>query len=782
MFTKAFRRLLSNKTFSLLNILGLATGIACSALIFLWVEDEVTYNKHFANRDHLYCILENQTYNGNISTFWSTPGPMAAAVKAEIPGIEKAARMTWTDKQLFSFNDNAIFQPGSYADADVLSMFSVAFIKGNAQEALVQPNSLVITRKMAHTLFGNIDSAMGKSVKVNNEELCTVTGVVENMPSNSSISFQWLLPIRMYEKKNAWVTTWGNNGLQTFLQLKPEASLTAVNNQLYGLLHARDAENYNRPFAFPITKWRLYSYFDNGKPAGGRIKDVRLFAGIAWVILLIACINFMNLSTARSEKRAREVGVRKVIGARKLRLIIQFAGESLFMSFLSVLLAIGLIYLFLPAFNILVRKQLSLSLLSPAHSLGLLLIGLICGIVAGSYPALYLSSFKPIQVLKGYKTMQNNAAAYFRKGLVIFQFAISIILIVCTTIIYRQIQYTRNRQLGFDKENLLYARLENNVREHFTAVREELINSGVVANAAISNQNMLDIGSNGGGFSWAGKNPEVDVLISLIATGPNLLSTMGFQLKSGRDFYQNSNADSTSVIINERLATLMGKEGQVGHYLERGTDRLLITGIVKDFMYNNVYTTPAPLVMFCAPQLTEVLLIRLNPSDNLIASVEKVEKIMKKHQPGYPFEYNFADQSFNSMFQNEQFTGKLASLFAALAILISSLGLFGLSAFSAEQRKKEIGIRKVLGASVSNVTTLLSKEFLYLVLVASLIAFPLSWWVMNSWLDNYQYRITISWWIFVLAGIIAAVIALITISFQSVRAALSNPVNNLRTS
>lgn len=782
MFIQAFRRLLSNKTFSLLNMLGLATGIACSAFIFLWVEDEVTYNKHFANKDNLYCILENQTYNGIISTFWSTPGPMAAAVKAEIPGVVKAARMTWSDKQLFAVNDNAVYQQGSYVDADFISMFSLVFIQGNAQQAMASPHSLVITRDMANTLFGQTDNVLGRSVKVNNEKDYTVTGVVENMPSNSSIRFQWLLPMSTYERQNSWITTWGNNGLQTLLQLSPNANIAAVNTQLRSFLNTKDKDNKNEAFAFPMMKWRLYSYFDNGKPAGGRIKDVKLFSGIAWIILFIACINFMNLSTARSEKRAREVGVRKVIGAQKFRLIAQFAGESLFMSFLSVIIAIGLIYLFLPGFNSLVQKHLSFSLLKPAHLFGLLCIGLICGVVAGSYPAFYLSSFTPIQVLKGYKAQPNGSASYFRKGLVVFQFAISIILIVCTTIIYRQIQFTRNRELGFQKENLLYARLEGNVKQHFNAVRDELIGSGVVVNAAVSNQNMLDIGSNGGGFSWADKAPEVDPLVSIIATGPNLLSTMGFELKSGRDFYANAATDSSSVIINERLAAIMGKEGQVGHYLLRDKERYLITGIVKDFTYNNVYSKPAALAMFCMPSFTEVLLIRLKPSDNLSAAVHKVEGIIKKYQPGYPFEYNFADQSFNTMFQNEQFTGKLASLFSALAILISCLGLFGLAAFSAEQRKKEIGIRKVLGASVGSVTTLLSKEFLYLVLISTVIAFPLSGWIMNSWLQGYQYRIGISWWIFVLAGLIAIVIALITISFQSVKAALSNPVKNLRNS
>lgn len=782
MFNQAFRRLLSNKTFSLLNILGLAIGITCSALIFLWVEDEVTYNNHFTHKDQLYCVLENQTYNGVTSTFWSTPGPLSPAVQSSVPGIQNTARMTWADKQNFSYNNNPIYQRGAYADPAFLSMFSLTFLKGNPAEALAQPNSLVITRDMAQTIFGNADNAMGKNVRVNKSDLFTVTAVVENQPYNSSVRFQWLLPFSAYEKSNPWVKTWGNNGLQTFIQLKPGANINAVNNQLTQLIRTEDPESKDQAFVFPMSQWRLYSYFTNGKPSGGRIKDVRLFAGIAWVILFIACINFMNLSTARSEKRAREVGVRKVIGAQKLRLILQFGGESMFMSFLSVALSIGLIYLFLPAFNSLVQKHLSLSLIQPVHLTGLLGIGLICGIVAGSYPALYLSSFKPIQVLKGFRDRQNSSASWFRKGLVVFQFSISIILIICTTIVYRQVEHTRNRQLGFDKENLLYAKLEKNVQEHFSVVRDELIRSGAVADAALCNQNMLEVGSNGAGFDWQGKDPSVNPLVSLIATGPHLLATMGFQLESGRDFYTNTKVDSTSVIINRRLANMMGAEGQVGHYLKREKEQYLITGIVKDFLYNDMYSKPAPLVMFCAPQLTEVLMIRLKPSDNLTGAVGKVETIIKKYQPEYPFEYNFTDQSFNSMFFNEQFTGKLASLFSALAILISCLGLFGLSAFSAEQRKKEIGIRKVLGATVSNVTALLSREFLTLVLVSSIIAFPVAWWLMHNWLQNYEYRIHISWWIFLLAGVTAMLIALITISFQSIRAAISNPVKSLRNS
>ncbi len=532
-----------------------------------------------------------------------------------------------------------------------------------------------------------------------------------------------------------------------------------------------------------MNKWRLYNNFDtNGKEKEGRLKYVNLFSLIAWIILIIACINFMNLATARSEQRAREVGVRKVLGAGKRKLIAQFIGEALFMSLLSTLFAIIIILLVLPAFNTLVEKQLVLDIFNPSHFGALLLITILCGLIAGSYPAFYLSSFNPIAVLKGLK-LKTGSAGLIRKGLVVLQFAISVTLIISTIIIYQQIQHVKNRDLGYNKQGLIYTDLNGKMKENFSVIKNDLLQTGFVQNASLSNNQVLQLGSNTGDFAWAGKDPKKQVLITVEGVSPEYISTMGMHLKSGRDFYTDIKSDSNNVIINEALAKLLRKKDVVGSILTRndGKEKYTIVGVIKDFVYNSMYAPASPLIMYSDTSNVNYLSVRLKQNADIKSALAKIESVVKHNNPGYPVEFNFVDEQFNQLFKTESLIGKLAGVFAVLAIVISCLGLFGLSAYTAEKRTKEIGIRKVLGASTSGLAGLLSKDFIKLVIISCLIAFPLAGWLMNNWLQDFEYRVHINPAIFIVAGLLATLIALITVSFQAIRAAVTNPAKSLRT-
>jgi len=776
------RSLLKNRSYSFLNIAGLAIGITCASLIFLWVQDEMTYNHNYAKRDVLYKVYENQTYNGKTSTFFGTPGPMSKAMKAEISGIKNAARMTGDgDNQLFALGDKAITEKGNYADPELFSMLQLPFAKGSAADAFAQLKSVVISETMAKKFFGETDP-MGKTLKVNNEQAFTVTGVFKDLPKNSTYQFQWLSPMANIDHKQSWMTIWGANWCRTLVELEPNANLANINKQLSHYIASKTkATNTTQCFLFAMNDWNLHNNFTDGKMDGGRIQYVKTFSFIAWIILLIACINFMNLSTARSEQRAKEVGVRKVMGAGKGKLIGQFIGESIIMSFISVLIAVGLIYLAMPSFNDLVQKELSVNIFDPLHLMYLVGISLITGLLAGSYPAFYLSSFNPITVLKNIRIKSSSSSGFIRQSLVVIQFSVSIILIIGTIIIYQQIQHVKNRSVGYNKNNLVYIELQGKQSERFTPVYNDLMRSGIVENAALSDNKVLEIGSNNDNYSWDGKDASKNPLISWQNVSPQFLSTMGFKLAAGHDFNNDSKIDSNNVIINESFAKQMGKEGRVGGILrEGGTRPLQVIGILKDYLYNDMYGTAAPLVLYNHPAGTSILSIRFKPGVDIQDAITKAGGVVKADYPGYPFEYKFIDSDFEQLFKTETLTGTLAGVFASLAIFISSLGLFGLAAYTAERRIKEIGIRKVLGASVSGLTGLLSKDFLKLVGLSCLIAFPIAWYLVNNWLQGYQYRVNINFGVFLLAGITAIIIALATVSFQAIKAALMNPVKSLR--
>ena len=790
-FKTAFRNLWKRKGFSFLNIIGLSIGIACAALIFLWVEDELTYNDYFKNKNTLHQVMTNQTYDGETFTFAYTPGLLAPAIKSEIPGIKYSSRATWGDRIVFTAADKSLYADGMQVDSSFVTMFGLELISGSVNRPFPQLQSMLINERLALKLFNSLD-VVGKSIKYDNKEDYIVSGVYKSLPKNARFeSIDWLISFENFFKKNDWLNHWGNNGVQTYVQLNPETDPVQVNAKLKNFIKSKQQDAIAQPILLAANDWRLRSEFKEGKQAGGRIKYVKLFSLIAWIILFLACINFMNLATARSEQRAREVGVRKVMGSGKSMLIGQFLIEAIVMSFLAVLLSILLVALILPAFNKLVDKELLLHLFKPIHLLGFFSIGLICGIVAGSYPAFYLSSFSPIKVLKGLKLPSAASVAFIRKGLVVLQFVISIGLIICTLVIYSQIMHVRSRDIGLNKSNLIYVDQQilsvpqnGNVGARFSSIRNELIGTGVVEEASLTNSRPFEVGSNTAGFSWKGKDPNKQILISMNWATHGYLKTMGLKLIEGRDFYQYGLADSNNVIVNETMAKLVDKDISkvIGAPLDYGGQNVQIIGVIKDYVYNDMYGSSAPLVLFNDANgvTTTRMQIRYKKGIDYKDALAKTEAVMKANNPNFPFEYQFVDQEFESLFKSESLIGKLAGVFAGLAIFISCLGLFGLAAFIAEKRTREIGIRKILGASVMGLTSLLSRNFLLLVALSCLLAFPLSWWMMHNWLQSYEYRISLSWWMFALPAALAIVIALLTVSFQAVRAALMNPIKSIR--
>jgi putative ABC transport system permease protein len=794
-FKTIIRNLWKNKAYSFLNIGGLAIGIACAGLIFLWVADELTFDNFNVKKDTLYSVQVNASYGGNDFTMGSTPRLMASSLKAEIPGIANACRISDEGvNSLINIGGNAMYATGKYTDPSLFSMFTLPFVQGKADKPFPQLFSIVITEKTAKKFFGNDPDVIGKTVRMNNEQDYVVTGVMKDIPENSTLQFEWLAPYeaqmqQQTEKSGHPDIGWDSYGPFTYVELDPSANLVSVNKKLYNYVHQKDATQKNTAFLYPIDRWHLHGEFANGKETGGgRIEQVRLLSIIAWVILFIACINFMNLATARSEKRAKEIGVRKVLGSGRRRLVIQFISEALLMSVIATVLAIIIIIFVLPAFNALVQKNLSLNLNDPIQIAALLLITVICGLLAGSYPSLYLSSFNPVKVLKGLR-IKSGSAAIIRKGLVVLQFTVSVVFIISTIIIYLQIQHVKSRDLGFNKDNLVEINMQHGVARDFPVIKQQLLNTGLVENAALSDHATIYDGNSDDRFTWEGKPVNEKVGITFRNVSPEFISTSGMHIVEGRDFADVA-SDSLNAIVTQSLAKIIDKNGVVGKIIQSPRaekdgffKNIRIIAVVSDYVYGNMYGQSGPVIFFCRPPSSgdaNLLYVRVKSRHISQQAMARIGTVIKKNNPAYPLQYKFVDDQFNEMFLSEILMSRLSSLFAALAIIISCLGLFSLAAYTAERRIKEIGIRKVLGASVPGIAALLSKEFLQLVGISCLVAFPAAWWIMHNWLQSYRYRVSIHWWIFALAGITALFIAVATVSFQAIKAALMNPVKSLR--
>ena len=782
----AFRSLWKNKGYSALNIFGLAIGITCASLILLWVEDEVNYDSVFPKQDLVYIVPTNQTFEGEVYTFYSTPGPLAKDLKDEIPEVTKSST-TWGGEILLSDGENGINRYGRYVSPDFLDIFSLNFLEGELKGALARPDGIILTQETAAALFGSDKKVLSRVIKVNDEYSFTVTGVIEDLPNNVTFGFNWLLPFERFqlgEEDMSWTEEYGNNFADTFVEIAPNSNFKEVDNKVRAIIASKmDSDNGipNEAFLHSIKDWHLRSDFRGGKKVGGQITTVRLVAFIALIILLIACINFMNLSTARSGKRANEIGVRKVLGSSKKLLVSQFMMEALIMAGISALLSIVLLLVLLPLFNTLVEKQIELRLLEPVHIFSLLSITLVSGLLAGWYPALYLSSFRPGQVLKGNGKNQGSATI-IRKGLVVTQFAASIVFIISSIIIYQQIQHVRARDVGYKKENLVNVSVSGNMVDKFYPIKEDLMASGAVENVALTNSYMLSSGNNGSGLSWQGGVNTEDVLVRFRYVSPSFFNTVGLDMVEGHGFNEDRAVDSTNVIITQSFADLMGDKSALGKTIMRNDINYNVIGVVKDYLYGDMYGNgkTGPVMFYNNYDGANAMYINIRPESSRTEALAMIEEILKEYNPAFPFEYRFENDMFNSRFRNEELIGELSKIFSLLAIIISCMGLLGLAAFTAEQRRKEIGVRKVLGSSITGIVGLLSKDFMRLVFMAIVIAIPIAWFFMQNWLESYAYRISINAWAFVIAGTIAIIIALLTICFQAINAARVNPVKSLR--
>lgn len=787
-FKTAWRNLRRNKTFSILNIAGLAIGIACAGLIFLWVEYNITFNHSIPDLKNIYVVENNQTYGKDEFTFNATSVLIKDALLHEFPGVVNASRDNQATATI-SLGDKHLAQSGAYVDSAFMKMFGLKLIEGNATDALNGISEIAISHNLAKTYFGNKD-AMGKILLVDNQPY-KVSAVYKDIPQNMQFyGNDFFLPYQVFynqHKQDGGINAWGNNWTSTWVQLNPNTDLTAFNQKLRELIHQKAPRVTNESlWLYPLERMNLYGVFVNGKEdvSRGTIQYVKLFSLVAFIILIIACINFMNLSTARSEKRAKEIGLRKVLGSTRGDLIGRLLSESWMVAYFAVILSVIIIAMVLPSFNRLIEIHLQLNIFHPSHILFLILIGAACGLLAGSYPALYLSSFNPVRALKNQIVKNAGNVSIVRKGLVIVQFTISVVIIIAVMIVYLQIQYTKNRDLGFNKNNVLYVNVTPNLMKGYAPLKQNILSTDDVSSVSLGQFSPMNMYSNGGGWHWEGKPTNEDVLVTSVCTDADYLKTFGIQLQAGRGFSQNPNVDSMNIIINESFAKLMGKAGHVGSQIWQGDDpknAMTIIGITQDFVYNEMNEIhPAPLVFYNYPANATYIFMKLKPTNNLQGTISALQTVFKKADDSQPFDYHFVDKDFDKKFRYQQFIGSLATIFGCLAILISCLGLFGLSAFMAEQRTKEIGVRKVLGASVASVIGLLSKNFLMLVVVSCVIAFPIAYWAVHDWLQSYPYRTPIHWWIFALTGILALLIALTTVSFQAIKAARTNPVKALK--
>ncbi|HEV8284632.1 MAG TPA: ABC transporter permease [Chitinophagaceae bacterium] len=788
-FKIALRNLIKNKAYSFINIAGLAAGMAVAMIIGLWIYDEVSANRHFKNYDTLYQVMMNQTFDDARGSQQAMPFPLGEELKNKYPDFKGVAMCDWGGPHSLVYGEKKISKYGHFIGEEAVNMFSLKILAGD-KDPLHDPYSIVLTNETAKILFGN-ENPIGKIVKMDNETNLKVTAVVPKQPKNSSLAFNYLVPFQLQEIIYSWIkqyhkTNWGNNSWQVFVQLNDNANPATVSAKIKNVVisHFTDENTLKhiKPevFIHPMAKWRLYSEFKNGKNTGGFIKYVRMFGILGLIVLLIACINFMNLSTARSEKRAKEVGVRKAVGSGKKQLISQFLSESMLISALAFILALGIVTIALPYFNKLTDKEMNLQIARPFFWIIMIAFTIITGLLAGSYPAFYLSSFNPIRVLKG-NLKAGKSSSLPRKILVVLQFASSVVLMIGTIVINQQIQFGKNQPIGFNNKGLITINWSDDIGKHFDAIREELLNTGAAISICQSNSPPSDIYSNNNGWEWKNSLPvEKSVVFSTITTTYDYTKTLGIKLLAGRDFSRDF-ADSNAVILNQAAAKRMKLKDPLGEMLKWNDKPMIVIGVIPDIQMESPFRPISPLTIIFNKDWVSYLDIRINPGMPASKAIALMKPIFDKYNPAYPFEYQFADEQYAKKFNYEELVGNLAAIVAILAIFISCLGLFGLASFTAEQRVKEIGVRKVLGASVLSLWQLLSKDFVILVLTSCVIAIPVAWYFMNGWLKNYQYKTSMGVGIFVAVAAISVAITLITVSFQAIKAAFANPVKSLRT-
>jgi putative ABC transport system permease protein len=795
-FNIAWRNLIRDRQFSLLNLTGLSTGLACVLLIFLWVTDERGIDKFNEKDSHLFQVLKKgANSDGTFSMYETTQGLLAKNMAADIPEIEYAVSVRKEREMgILTAGTKHIKASWEFADKDFFNIFSYQLIDGNKNTALTNKYGVLLSDKLALKIFNTTENIIGKTISwdagAEFSGVYKIAGIFKAVPANASDQFDMIFSYSLFIEKEAGtqgdVSFWGSNMSQTYLILKKGTDVTAFNNKIKDYTKAKirtlyknnDMDKYEGDlFVQRYSDKYLYNHFENGVQSGGRIEYVKLFSVIAIFILVIACINFMNLSTAKASRRIKEVGIRKVIGARRGTLVLQYMGESMLMSFLSLILAVIFAWMLLPAFKEITGKNLALDF-NTNFVLSIFAITLITGIIAGSYPALYLSGFRPALVLKGRLT-SSAGESLVRKGLVVFQFSISVILIISVMVIYKQMNLIQTKNLGYNKDNIIHFSNEGNLQQGQATFLNEIKNIPGVVNASGAEGDMLgNPGHSGGGISWEGKDPNLGIEYYGIGVDYNFMEMLGLSMKEGRMFSKTFGSDSLKVIFNESAINTMGLKDPVGKTVSLWGKKRQIIGIVKDFHFESLYKKVGPLFFYYSPNNNDILVkIKAGKEKETLAGLEK---FYKQFNQGLPFQYKFLDDDYQALYSSEERVSVLSRYFAGIAIIISCLGLFGLAAFTAQKRQKEIGIRKVVGASVSNVVVMLSADFLKLVLVAVLIAFPVSWLAMHKWLQGFAYRIPINVSIFLIAAFATIFITLITISFQSIKAAVMNPVKSLR--
>jgi putative ABC transport system permease protein len=785
-FKIAWRNLLKSKVYSSINILGLAFGMAVAMLIAFWMYDELTYNHYHANHKKIAQVMITQTFNNETGTGQAMAIPLGVELRNKYGSDFKYVTLTsWNFTLVMGSGEKKLSKSGMWVQPEFPTMLSLETVNGNLK-ALTDPSSVLIDHSLAVALFGS-DDVIGKTVRLNNKFDFKVAGVYKDIPKNSSFNeTHFLLSWDKYLTTEGWfkyaITQWDNHSFQIFVQMNDNVSMarTSAKIELITQKYVKKEEGNEHLLLHPMDKWRLYSDFENGKIKGGRIQYVFLFGIIGAFVLLLACINFMNLSTARSEKRSKEVGIRKAIGSLRKQLIVQFLSESILMASMAFILAMILVLAALPFFNIIADKSMSIPWSNAYFWLVMILFTFFTGFVSGSYPAFYLSGFNPVKVLKG-TFKAGRFSSIPRKILVVLQFTISVTLIIGTIIVFRQIQYAKDRPVGYTREGLISVDMSTpDLYGHYDAIRNDLISTGVVENMAESSSPTTDVFSNQIGFEWEGKTPGTNPLFGTIAVTRDFGKTIGWHIRQGRDFSRDFASDTSAMVLNQAAVELTGFKEPIGKIIRKDKKAYTVVGVIDNMVMQSPYTPVQPTIFFVDYNWANIITVKIKPTAHLQDAMAKVGGVFKKYNPAAPFDYHFTDEVYAQKFSDEERIGKLASIFAILAIFISSLGLFGLASFVAEQKTKEIGVRKVLGASVLNLWGMLSKDFVMLVTISCAFAVPISWYFLSGWLKGYKYHTEISLWIFVIACIGAMAITLLTVSYQSVKAALANPVKSLR--
>ena len=778
-FKTTYRNLLRSKTFSLINILGLALGMASATLLLIVIRNEVTHDRFHANGDRIYEVINKTVIDGRIECWNTTPMVLTPVLRSDYPEIEQVARTQWVGSFLFNEGDNHLRSQGYLTDPDFLTIFSLPLQEGDAATALSKPHSIVLTPVLSKKLFGDADP-IGKTISLDSNVIFTVTGLMKPLPTNTRFRFEYLVPWS-YMKEIGWESnSWFHNGVVTYVLLKPGVTEQTADRLIAGVPSAHDPTVRTQLFLHPIRKWRLYSNFVNGVATAGNLYFVQTLGVLAAFILLIACINYMNLSTARSMRRAREVGIRKVMGAGKAALVWQFLGESILVAFLAGIIALGIAQLNMGWFDKLMYEEFSIPYANPwfwASATGFVLF---TGLVAGSYPAFYLSGYQPIEVLKGtFKAAFGLVTP--RKVLVVFQFTIAITLVICTIVIFREIWYARHRDSGYVQENLLFVYVNGDIGKNSASIQAGLRASGAITSLTRTNAPVTDAWFDVIDYTWEGKPPQTRLDFTRYTADRNFTSTIGLPVLIGRDIdVERYPSDSNALLLTQAALHTMGFKHPLGQVVTLGPRRLHVVGVVRDFIHGSPYWPAWPTVIEGSTTNFGAMTFRLNPAYSSEEDLARIEAVFKKNNPNYPFEYKFVDEQYGNKFEDEQHLGTLAALFSGLAICISFLGLFALAAYMAESRIREIGIRRVLGASIVHITTLLSMDFMKLILISFVIASLLAWWAMHAWLSGYAYRVSVSWWLFALTGISSFLIAFGTVSYQAVSAAKANPAESLK--